>query len=258
MIPIKTDSHVHSTFSVDGKDDIKKMCDSALERGIKYITFTEHLDFNPLDEGYNYFRLERFLSKIEELNNLYSERLKIFSGVEFSEPYLYPEHLKEYNNYDLDIIIGAIHWVEEYYIGDEKLLEIYDRDEIFLKYYDMVYEAVSHKGFDVLAHFDFPKRYLDYDYKNIDLVAKIIKLMIENDIILEINTSSLRKGYDNPMPSEWLLEIYRDKGGKYVTVGSDAHQKEDIAEDFDKVHKLIQKLDLIPVYFKNRKLTTAN
>ena len=43
--------------------------------------------------------------------------------------------------------------------------------------------------------------------------------------ILEMqrNTSSLRKGHVQTMPGKELLEIYKANGGKYVTIGSDAH-----------------------------------
>lgn len=47
-------------------------------------------------------------------------------------------------------------------------------------------------------------------------------------MVIEINTSSLRKGHEQTMPGRELLEIYKSSGGKYATIGSDAHAAEDV------------------------------
>ena len=47
------DSHVHSTFSHDGENDMEEICNKALDIGVQYLTFTEHVDFYPFDEGYD-------------------------------------------------------------------------------------------------------------------------------------------------------------------------------------------------------------
>lgn len=253
MRSINTDTHVHSTFSIDAENDIEEMCDSAIKNGIKYITFTEHVDFNPLDEGYDYLKVDKFLEKIDDLNLKYGDKLKVLSGVEFSEPHLYPEQMEQYNNYDFDLIIGAIHWIDGYFVGDEDLLKKYSKDEIFLRYYNLVYQTVKYGMFDVIAHFDFPKRYLDYEYKNYNLIPQIIRMMVDNNIIMEINSSSLRKGLDEAMPSKWILQQYVEMGGKKVTIGSDAHREYEVAEDFDIVNNVIQDLGLVQGYFQNRK-----
>ena len=53
--------------------------------------------------------------------------------------------------------------------------------------------------------------------------------MLQKNIVLEINTSSLRKGLSAKMPSDELLEIYKDCGSTFITIGSDLHEVKDLA-----------------------------
>lgn len=43
---IVADFHVHSTFSVDGMSTMEQHCIAAIQKGIKKICFTEHVDYN--------------------------------------------------------------------------------------------------------------------------------------------------------------------------------------------------------------------
>ena len=43
---IVADFHVHSTFSVDGISTMEQHCIAAIQKGIKKICFTEHVDYN--------------------------------------------------------------------------------------------------------------------------------------------------------------------------------------------------------------------
>lgn len=252
------DSHVHSTFSHDGENDMEEICIKAINIGMKYITFTEHVDFNPIDEGYDYLNIEEYFENIQKVNKKFGDKIEILSGVEFSEPHLYTEQLKKYNNLGFDLIMGAIHWLGDKFVGDKEIKNDYTVDEIFLRYYNMLYKTVQNNNINVVAHLDFPKRYLNYEYKNEKLIDKILKEIIKNDIVLEINSSSLRKGLSSPMPSEWILDKYIEFGGKRVTIGSDSHRVSELTSNFEMVYQLIEKSDLIPGYFKKGKFIKLN
>ena len=247
------DSHVHSTFSHDGENDMEEICNKALDIGVQYLTFTEHVDFNPFDEGYDYLDIEEYFKNIETLNNKYGDKIEILAGVEFSEPHLYSKQLNKYNNLDFDLIMGAVHWFGDTFVGNDEILNDYSVDEIFLRYYNLLYKTVKNNNIDVVAHMDFPKRYLNYEYKNKMLIDKILKEIVNKGIILEINSSSLRKGLTTPMPSQWILEKYIQHGGRRVTIGSDSHRISELTNNFERVYQLIDKLDLVPGYFKKGK-----
>lgn len=62
-------------------------------------------------------------------------------------------------------------------------------------------------GFDALGHMDFPKRYYSEIYYEEATINEIFRNLLDKDLDIEINTSSLRKGHEQTMPGRELLEI---------------------------------------------------
>jgi len=245
------DTHVHSDFSADAEDTIKDMCEVAIDKGLSFICFTEHIDENPKSEGLNFFDAEKYLNTIEEVGRKYKEEIIILSGVEFSEPQLYSKKFKKVLAKNYDSLLGSIHWIDDILIGHEELINLYNTQEIFEKYYDLVLEMTEHGGFNVLAHLDLPKRYIGVEYENSEVIKKILRIIIEKDIALEINTSTLRRGLNESMPGSKILALYSELGGKKVTIGSDAHRIQDIASDFNYALKIVDKYGFDNGYYKN-------
>jgi histidinol-phosphatase (PHP family) len=94
--------------------------------------------------------------------------------------------------------------------------------------------------FDVLAHLTYPLRYF-YSQSNLDInldefkdqIDEILNLIIEKNISLEINTAALRQPLNKLSPDIDILKRYKELGGKYVSVGSDAHYAEHLSADID-------------------------
>lgn len=243
--------HLHSNFSVDADDSIESMCKKAISRGLHSICLTEHIDLNPNDEGCGFYDQDGYFKAINRAKKKYDDKLLILTGIEFSEPHIYPDHLKCFYSRQFDAVLGSVHWLDDLFVGDEKILEKYDRSQLADLYYKHVYETVKNGGFDILAHLDFPKRYVD-SFGEPRLIDDILKEVIRKDIALEINTSSLRKGFEEAMPGERILRKYSEMGGRKVTVGSDAHRVNEIASNFDYAVRLIKMLNLIPGYFRQK------
>jgi len=56
------------------------------------------------------------------------------------------------------------------------------------------------------------------------------------------------------MPGDDLLQLYKAVGGKYVTIGSDAHVPDDLGADYTAAAQMAVKLELQQVMFKERKM----
>jgi len=246
------DMHTHSRYSIDGKDSIESMCLSAINKGLKVLSITDHVENNPNDEGFNKFKVDEFILETDELKKKFSKDLILLRGIEFSEPHLYMKELENISTYDLDMIIGSIHWISDESVGQRELLETYPQEEVEKRYYTMVEKTARYGNFDVMGHIDFPKRYYKNSKTSGLYINKILKLLIEKDIALEINTSTYRNGVNESMPSQSIVEKYIDLGGRKLTVGSDSHNSVDIGSDFSKVeHYLSDKyFDYIGTYIK--------
>ena len=253
--------HLHSDYSVDADDTINDMCQKAIDLGLKGICFTEHLDMNPKDPAYDYFELNSYLQALTKAKTDFENELLVLGGVEFNKPNCYPEKLKEVISSKFDVILASIHWMDEMMFGSGDLVESYATAKIFNKYYKLMLEMVKYGDFDILAHMDFPKRYVAGKVDitdNFEKIKEILKVIIQKDIVLEINTSSIRKGIKDCMPGREILSLYYDLGGNKVTLASDAHRVSEIAADFDFALEIIDKFDLTAGYFQSRNFKKLN
>ncbi|MFW6287602.1 MAG: histidinol-phosphatase HisJ family protein [bacterium] len=233
------DLHVHTHHSCDSLVSIDKYCKKAIEMGVKYICFTDHLDFNTTDEGFGYYNKDKFFEEFNIAKEKYADNLTILSGIEFSEPHIYQREFEEYCQLPYDFILGAVHFWANDMFPSEMIKVNYPLESAFKRYWEEVFKAVSFGGFDSMAHIDFPKRYYKNSLWEKSEMEDIFTAMVDNNIALEINTSSLRKGLDESMPDKDLLQIYNDCGGITITHGADTHLVNDLAADFDYASSLI-------------------
>jgi histidinol-phosphatase (PHP family) len=251
---MKIDTHIHSVFSPDGHSTQDEMCLAAIARGFDVICFTEHFDMNPHDTGYGFFDYEKYSEAMKASQDKYSGKIKILKGLEFSEPHQYVKELEKFNAQDFDFILGSVHWVNDNWIGDKKYSGSLPVAELFTRHYRETLKACETGLFDSLAHIDFPVRYLPESFEDIPLLEGILDAIIEKGISLEINTSPLRKGMPCENPSKNIQKMYLDKGGKYFTIGSDAHNAKDVGAYIDKVSG---NQDYGYCYYEKRKRVTV-
>lgn len=251
-----TDLHVHTEFSCDSEADMEQYVKQAINKKMHTICFTEHVDFNRNDYGYNYYMPDRFFEKYNKIKEENNNFIRAYAGIEFGEPHLYADKLKQLLSYPYDYVIGSIHWIGNMF-PCQKVREQYSAKEFYTLYWEEVLNAVKHGSFDSLGHIDFPKRYYGEIYYSEAKIKEIFKRLLDKNMVIEINTSSVRKGYSETMPGKELLEVYKDCGGAYVTVGSDAHEVKDIGADIDIAKELIKDFELQEVMYEHRKRIVA-
>ncbi len=247
------DLHVHTKYSCDSEAEMQEYLAEGKKKGVAWICFTDHVDYNKNDYGCGYYSPEKFFREFNALKEENSSEVRLYAGIEFSEPHLYNAHLEELKRYPYDFIIGSVHWIGDMFPCQE-VRERYSAKEFYSLYWKEVLNMVKNGGFDCLGHIDFPKRYYKEIYYEEKVITEILQEMLSKDIILEINTSSLRKGLTKTMPDREILQIYKDNGGKYVTIGSDAHDVKDLGADNEAAKLLVQEMGLQEVVFQERKM----
>ena len=246
------DMHVHTEFSCDSEARIEDYIIEGNKKKISIICFTDHVDLNPNDYGYNYYSADKYWSKFGEIKSKNDTAVELLAGIEFGEPHLYENQLKELTKYPYDFVIGSIHWIGDMF-PCQKVREQYCAKEFYKLYWQEVLKTVKTGGFDALGHIDFPKRYYGEIYYEAPVMKEIFCSLLDKDLVMEINTSSLRKGHAQTMPGIELLEMYKENGGKYVTIGSDAHVVEDIGVDYKVAKELLNTVGLEEVIYRKRK-----
>ena len=256
------DIHIHSTFSPDGRMTMEGGVKAAIKKGLDGIAFTDHLDLMAPDNDERFcFDPAEAGREIERLRRVYD--LKIFSGIEAGVHPLSTQTVKEFLlRYDFDVIIASVHYLDgvDPYIGTfykgKTLKESYGR------YLEAMYESITAlKDFDILGHYDYIGRYSPYSDRSVkyrdfpDIFDSIFKYLIETGKSIEINTNTYRRR-DNiapPQPDPNILKRYRELGGELVSLTSDAHNTDRIAEDFDYYMQFIKRCGFgYLTYFDNR------
>ena len=238
------DCHTHTKFSADSKmlaeDAIKKA--ESLNLG---IVFTEHFDYKiPGDIDFT-FVPEDYWNEYEKFRSN-DVRLGVEIGMEEIARKPAAEFIKRV---PFDLVIGSIHLVDrldiyypEFYVGKDKLTA-------YEKYFSAMIEEAAIGDYDVLAHIDYICRAAPYNDPEIDYatfkdqIDRVLKIIIERGKVLELNTRRLntRRGLKELVP---IYTQYKNLGGKYVTIGSDAHKVEAVGNYFDIAIAFAKELDL--------------
>lgn len=235
------DTHTHSIHSFDGNHTVMDLCKFAIDKNVLGIAITDHCDIDGVKEECWSFEDKQF-ADCQNAKTEYGKKLKIYTGVELGQG-IYVKELAEkfLDNYKFDFVLGSIHNLEN--MEDFFFLDYskYNIDELLNRYFNDVYELALWNKTDSLAHLTYPLRYI-YEYgkyqfdlerfKNI--IAKIFDVIIKNDKAIELNVSGLSKPMQNTLPSKDIIKLFYDMGGKYVTIGSDSHYRELVAQDIEK------------------------
>lgn len=122
-----------------------------------------------------------------------------------------------------------------------------DLDAMVEEYLKELLTMVQWGGFDILAHLTYPLRYMvGENHRNIDLnrhsdlIDEILRQAARSGKALEINTSGLRQPLGETLPTLPYVRRFREFGGEYVTVGSDAHYAEDLGKGVNEGMKVAQ------------------
>ena len=250
MIIIKVvDYHVHSDNSFDGKSNIEKTCQRAIEMKLQEICFTEHFSVDPRDVSFGVLDYQKYTYEIIEARKKYEKYLLIKKGLEIGEPHLaeYKEILDDFLiNADLDFIIGSVHNIN----GVKLRLFMKDKTkyDIYQNYFEEIYKMIEIADIDIIGHMDLAKRYAyeehgNYEFQDhIDIISKILNKAIEKKIGLEINCSGLRDKVNEVYPKVEILKLYKELGGDIITVGSDSHEDKYLALHNLEIMNLLKKI----------------
>ena len=252
--PALADMHVHSAHSVDSSATLEAMCRAAVEAGLAYLCFTEHVDLDPRDDGFGYFCWSAYSRAIDAARERYAGQITILQGVEIGEPHRYPRETERLAALGPDVILGSVHWLPEGFVGAAAVRREMGLEGLFAAYYREVLAAARHGGFDVLAHLDFPKRYHGAAPEADEAVEAILTEVVARGLTLEVNTSPLRKGLEACAPDLPILARFGALGGSRVTLGSDAHAPEEVGAGLARAQEVVRRAGVGPVgVFRGRR-----
>ena len=231
------DYHLHSRHSFDGQESVEAICRAALARGRQEIAITDHLDIfsdRPFEATLD---VAACFAEIRQAQETFAGQLIIRTGVELGQPQANPaDAARFFAEFSPDFVIGSIH-------NMENDVDLYDYDwsgldefKVYDHYLDWLMELARDYDFDVMGHLTYPLRYV-YEARSVrfplerytDRFAELFRLLVQRGKGIECNTSGYAQKIGESLPPLELLRLYHDCGGEIITLGSDAHQAEQVA-----------------------------
>lgn len=250
------DYHTHSHFSNDCNSKLEDMVQAAIRKGLRQIAITDHIDLDYLGTDMTFeFDIQAQQDYIENLQKTLGSVIEIKKGIEMGiQPHVLKDCSQLVKRYRPDFVLASMHMAErkDLYNGDFTAGKT--ALEALTIFFSELEEMVTHyTDYSVVGHFDILKR---YDQRMLTLSANTVKTLAEpsfKKIIqmnkgIEINTSGLRQGLEEPLPSRHLLELYYEMGGRIVTMGSDAHMPQDVGHSFEEVAQMLRAIGFKDLY----------
>lgn len=257
----RTDTHTHTHLSGHGTGTVDEVVRAAIAQGLTTIALTEHLPLpNEIDRDGSFAMLDEevplYLEQVHAAQSAYPQ-IEVICGIEVdwregAESYILDRLTKEQKNsaysqsaYALgpyELLLGSVHMITE---GDGSFWEFdyppgidgwYERGEegVWRRYLELWSDAInSQVPFGVMAHPDLPKKLgFKPKFDTREYYAAMAETAARKDVLIEVNTSGLRKQANELYPAPELLKAFCDNRVG-CTVSSDAHAPTQVGRDLD-------------------------
>ena len=228
------DYHVHTFRCGHAGGASREFVSRAVERGLSEIGFTDHIPlyFLPHDRrdpslAMREDQLEGYVAEVRDLQREFAGQIAVRLGLEADYAEGYEAELERWlGRADWDLVLGSVHWVAGDWIDAPGSAARYEREgtaALYREYYRLLAKAARTGLFDVLTHFDLPKKHGHRAPSGIsDAEETAIEAALEAGVAVEISSAGLRKAVGELYPEPRLLERLAASGVP-VTFSSDAH-----------------------------------
>lgn len=257
------DYHTHTNFSDDSTAIPKEMIERAISLNVKELAITDHFDPDYPDSNFPFLiDFPKYYETLSSLAEEYLDRIKVVKGLEVGIQHgkTLEKCKNGVNSFSYDFIIGSFHCFN----GDDLYTCNYEEMEsgkIIPSFYEYMYTTLKeYSDFDVLGHINVIDRYVGnlkyfkeegipyymsgnfkkaYE-KSYEIIYEILKDIISKGKGIEVNTSNFRYGMkDRFVPAREILKLYKELGGEILTIGSDAHNPNQLCDGFDLIKEYL-------------------
>ncbi len=241
------DYHVHTSLCNHANGSMDQYIRNAIDAGLSEICFLDHLTLHEsgrhLSMRPDYVPL--YYQTTRRLANTYKNHIRVKVGLEVDyDPKNAPIVTKIIAPYDFDVIGGSVHFIDRINIVSSKDTEARESksiDEICELYLAVLDEMIENTHVDIICHLDIFKKFgrrpsSDFEKKFDEILSKIS----DKRLTVELNTSGYTHKANEFYPNTSLIKKCREKNIR-MTIGSDAHQPQQVARHFDKAIDLLIK-----------------
>ncbi len=255
-MPLPIDYHTHPqahSIKPYTLDLLQPWVDSARQRGLKEIAFTDHDRYL---EGVDFAQIDQ----LREAN----PDLKILAGIELDNDPVTGRAGRMWveKNWDLlDFVLGSVHYLP----NDPEMFDQVTRKDEFARrdiaadcaqYIRNLEGMIERGGIDALAHLDLIKIHGVWHPEEglVPHFSALLKRIRQENLAIEISTAGWRKPVGEQYPHVEIIRAAHELGIPF-TLASDAHSHAQLAEEYGRLEKLLHELGIreVAAYEKHRR-----
>ena len=239
------DYHVHTYRCGHAGGDSRDFVRKAIEHGLSEIGMTDHIPlyFLPVAErdpklAMKEEEFDGYIAEVLALREEFRGSIAVRLGLEADYREGHEEELSRWlERADWDLVLGSVHWVAGGWIdapGSAARFEKEGTERLYDEYYRLLAKAARSGFFDVLTHFDLPKKFGHRPAAPREAAEReAIAAAKEGHCAVEISSAGLRKPVAEAYPQARLLSAIVSAGVP-VTFSSDAHAPAEVGWGYDK------------------------
>ncbi|MCM3785898.1 histidinol-phosphatase [Neobacillus mesonae] len=264
---MKFDLHTHHFRCGHADGNIRDYVEAGIEAGLAAIGISDHTPYFGSEEEQPFPKiamakaeLKNYVQEVLDLKKEYEGKIDVLLGIESD---FFPEFAEVYRQtlgqYPFDYIIGSVHSTGGISIFNKNQWK--ERDEkasVLVKeeYYNLIRQSAKCGMFQILGHIDAMKgNYPPFaDIPAASAIDETLKIIAEEKIAIEINTSGKTKLSGGWYPSDEILERAHYYGVQ-VTFGSDAHKPSRVGDEWEEVRTRLKEIGFKEwVYYKQKQM----
>jgi histidinol-phosphatase (PHP family) len=240
------DYHVHTFRCGHAGGKSRDFVLRAIGLGLSEIAFTDHIPlyFLPPERrdpklAMREEQLDDYLAEVEALRREFRGAIEVRLGLEADYAEGHEDELVRWlARADWDLVLGSVHWVGGDWIDDPARspgrFQREGVEPLYGEYYRLLAGAARTGLFDVLTHFDLPKKHGHRPRAPLeDVEQQAIDAARRSGCAVEISSAGLRKPVAEAYPEARLLSRLV-AAGVPVTFSSDAHAPAEVAWGYER------------------------
>ncbi|HWC64820.1 MAG TPA: histidinol-phosphatase HisJ family protein [Thermoanaerobaculia bacterium] len=239
------DYHVHTFRCGHAGGQSREYVESAIAAGLAEIAFTDHVPLYFLPPGDRDPKLamreeqfDEYVAEVRALAREFEGRIAVRLGLEADYAEGHESELARWlARADWDVVLGSVHWVAGGWIdapGSPRRFEREGVETLYREYYRLLAKAARSGFFDVLTHFDLPKKFGQRPASPAeDAEEEAISAAADAGCAVEVSSAGLRKPVGEVYPEARLLRRLVSAGVP-VTFSSDAHAPTEVGWGYDR------------------------
>ena len=239
------DYHVHTSRCGHAGGATRDYIERAVSVGLAEIAITDHIPLYFLPEAerdpslaMREDQFDEYLEEVRALQREYEGRIAVRLGLEADFAEGHEAALARFlGRADWDLVLGSVHWVAGGWIdapGSGARFAREGTQRLYAEYYRLLARAADTGFFDVLTHFDLPKK---HGHRPPVPAEEAERAAIEAARLagcaVEISSAGLRKPVGELYPEPRLLRKLV-AAGVPVTFSSDAHAPAEVGWGYDR------------------------